>query len=193
MQQKTSKLITASDYARLRGLNKSTVSRQIRRGQIPASAEGLIDPVAADRARERNLDQSKRLGAELRKRSLPPRGDRKADTVAAPPAAAVDGLDLTHQARVGVLAEITDPSEVIMFALSCVHLGCSRELACALAQMYSTWPALGLDDIGPEELEGFAEPSLDKWQRELGRFDMEAADALCDSALVNRGDMAGVE
>jgi len=191
--QTTSKLITASEYARLRDLNKSTVSRQIRRGQIPVSAEGLIEPVAADRARERNLNQTKRLGAELRKRSLPPRGDRKVDAVAAPPAAAVDELDVAHQARVSVLAEIAAPSEVIAFAMSCVSLGCSRELACALAQLYSAWPALALADIGSEDLEGFAEPSPDEWRRALGRFDVEAADALCDSALTNRGDMAGVE
>jgi hypothetical protein len=190
---KTSKLITAAAYARLRGLAKSTISRQIRRGQIPVSAEGLLDPVAADRARERNLDQSKRLGAELRKRSLPPRGNRKADAAAAPPAAGVDEPDLTHQARVDVLAEIAAPSEVLLFALACVHLGCSRELACAMAQLYSAWPALALDDVSPEDLEGIAEPSPDEWRRALGRFDMQAADQLCDSALTNRGDMAGVE
>jgi hypothetical protein len=191
--QPKSKYITPSAYAKLRGLNKSTVCRQVKSGQIPVNSEGRLDPVAADRARERNLDPSKRLGAEARKRNPPPRGDRKADAVAGPPAAAVDEQDRTHQTRVDVLKEIAAPPECLMFALACLHLGCSRELACALAKMYFTWPALALEDLDPEDLDGITEPSSDEWQRELGRFDVEAADALCDSALMNRGDMAGAE
>jgi len=191
--QPKSKYITPSAYAKLRGLNKSTVCRQVKSGQIPVNSEGRLDPVAADRARERNLDPSKRLGAEARKRNPPPRGDRKADAVAGPPAAAVDEQDRTHQTRVDVLKEIAAPPECLMFALACLHLGCSQELACALAKMYSIWPALALEDIDPEDLDGITEPSPDEWQRALGRFDVEAADALCDSALMNRGDMAGAE
>jgi hypothetical protein len=191
--QPKSKYITPSAYAKLRGLNKSTVCRQVKSGQIPVNSEGRLDPVSADRARERNLDPSKRLGAEARKRNPPPRGDRKADAVAGPPAAAVDEQDRTHQTRVDVLKEIAAPPECLMFALACLHLGCSRELACALAKMYFTWPALALEDLDPEDLDGITEPSSDEWQRELGRFDVEAADALCDSALMNRGDMAGAE
>ena len=191
--QPKSKYITPSAYAKLRGLNKSTVCRQVKSGQIPVNSEGRLDPVAADRARERNLDPSKRLGAEARKRNPPPRGDRKADAVAGPPAAAVDEQDRTHQTRVDVLKEIAAPPECLMFALACLHLGCSRELACALAKMYSTWPAVALEDVDPEDLDWITEPSSDEWQRELGRFDVEAADALCDSALMNRGDMAGAE
>jgi hypothetical protein len=42
--------ITPAQYARQRGVAKSTVSRQIASGLIPTEADGLIDPVRADRA-----------------------------------------------------------------------------------------------------------------------------------------------
>ena len=67
MQRKRGKdLLTAAEYARLRGLNRSTISRQIRSGQIPTH-EGLIDPTEADRARERNLDPAKSTAAKMRR------------------------------------------------------------------------------------------------------------------------------
>jgi hypothetical protein len=46
-------------YARSRGLNVSTISRQVRRGKIPTDASGLIDPEAADDARRRNLSSAR--------------------------------------------------------------------------------------------------------------------------------------
>lgn len=46
-------------YARLRGLNRSTVSRQIRDGKIPIH-NGMVDPAEADLARENNLDAGRR-------------------------------------------------------------------------------------------------------------------------------------
>lgn len=51
--------ITPAAYARLRGLNKSTISRQIREGKIPTH-DGLVDPDEADEARRNNLDMSRR-------------------------------------------------------------------------------------------------------------------------------------
>lgn len=59
MQQATKELITPAAYARLRGLNRSTVSRQIRDGVIPTTG-GMIGPEAADRARDSNLNQKRR-------------------------------------------------------------------------------------------------------------------------------------
>jgi hypothetical protein len=53
------KLITPAAYARLRGLNRSTISRQIRTGSIPTH-DGLVNPGEADHSRENNLDASKR-------------------------------------------------------------------------------------------------------------------------------------
>src|SRR5689334_22580636 len=52
-------LVSKAEYARMRGLAKSTISREVQRGQIP-TVDGRIDPVAADRARNENLDQAKR-------------------------------------------------------------------------------------------------------------------------------------
>jgi hypothetical protein len=53
------KLVTPAAYARLKGLNKSTISRQIARGIIPAHG-GKVDPEEADQARRDNLNQSMR-------------------------------------------------------------------------------------------------------------------------------------
>ena len=51
-------LVSLSEYARRRGLNKSTISRQVRDGLIPTHS-GLINPAEADRARAENLDPSR--------------------------------------------------------------------------------------------------------------------------------------
>ena len=45
--EKKSKLITASAYAKSRGLNRSTISREIASGKIP-TVNGLYDPELAD-------------------------------------------------------------------------------------------------------------------------------------------------
>lgn len=50
--------ISPAEYARRRGLNRSTISRQIARGIIPAH-KGLVDPKEADRARQKNLHLSR--------------------------------------------------------------------------------------------------------------------------------------
>ena len=55
-----SEFITPAEYARSRNLNKSTVSRQIRNGAIPTTADGLIDPLAADRSRDYYLNPKRR-------------------------------------------------------------------------------------------------------------------------------------
>jgi hypothetical protein len=66
MQQTNGKLITAAAYARLRGLNRSTISRQIASGVIP-TIDGLLDPRAADLAREKNLNGIRKEQAARRK------------------------------------------------------------------------------------------------------------------------------
>jgi hypothetical protein len=48
-------LVTPNKYAKLRGLNRSTISRQIRAGKI-RTHDGLLDPKEADRDRRQNLD-----------------------------------------------------------------------------------------------------------------------------------------
>lgn len=53
-------LITQAEYARRRGLNKSTISRQVRDQIIPTHGERrLIDPAEADLARENNTDPTR--------------------------------------------------------------------------------------------------------------------------------------
>jgi hypothetical protein len=59
MKQKKETLVTPAQYARSRGLNRSTISRQIGDGKIPTIG-GLIDPKAADVARQRNLSGARR-------------------------------------------------------------------------------------------------------------------------------------
>jgi hypothetical protein len=66
MQLTNGKLITAAEYARLRGLNRSTISRQIAAGAIP-TVGGLLDPRAADLAREKNLNGIRKEQAARRK------------------------------------------------------------------------------------------------------------------------------
>jgi hypothetical protein len=70
MQQTNGKLITPAEYARLRGLNRSTICRQIASGAIP-TVGGLLDPRAADTAREKNLNGIRREQAARRKAERP--------------------------------------------------------------------------------------------------------------------------
>src|ERR1051325_316777 len=60
-------LVTPAAYAKLRGLARSTVSRQIREGKIPTRNAGLVNPAEADRARSLNLDARRRQQAKDRK------------------------------------------------------------------------------------------------------------------------------
>jgi hypothetical protein len=61
MQQK--KLLTPAQYARLRNLNRSTISRQIQDGKIPAHG-GLLDPQEADEARRQNVRVKEKESAQ---------------------------------------------------------------------------------------------------------------------------------
>jgi hypothetical protein len=85
-------LITPAAYARLRNLNRSTVSRQIHAGVIPVH-QGRVDPAEADLARDRDLCVVHSASARLRKQlaaaapastirfgqSAPPAARRNAD------------------------------------------------------------------------------------------------------------------
>lgn len=53
------RLMSQSEFARARGLNKSTIAREVQRGAIPLSRDGKIDPEVADAARRNNLDPRK--------------------------------------------------------------------------------------------------------------------------------------
>jgi hypothetical protein len=64
-------LITKAEYARRRGVNKSTISRQVSAGIIPTHGpEKLIDPAEADEALARNKDPAR--GGDRRQFAYPP-------------------------------------------------------------------------------------------------------------------------
>ena len=75
-------LVTPSQYAEMRGLNRSTIGRQVRAGLI-ASHGGLINPVEADRCRASNVRQPRggraRSTAESEPSPVGDQGRRKQD------------------------------------------------------------------------------------------------------------------
>src|ERR1039458_6977759 len=135
-------------YARLRGLNRSTVSRQIRDGKIQAPG-GMIDPAAADRARAENLDGIRHAQATARKveraakaattpneliRSVAAKCWKTPEEKPAPPVhrpAVASGTE-AHAAVVAVLRRIVAPTEVLRFAAVALRLGCSASQAYSL-------------------------------------------------------------
>ena len=173
MQRKaTGNLITAAAYAKLRGLSRSTVSRQVRAGQIP-TRNGLIDPIAADSAREKNLDPARRAGAELRKRNRPRRASDPGE-----------GDGSAREVRIDVLAEVTAVRAVLAFAEDGVRMGLSKVQACAAAQLYSIHAGEALPDIECDDYDArFADPTPDDWRRIFGDFDIAAADALVELVI----------
>lgn len=92
--QQEGKLLSISEYARLRNLNKSTISRQIADGKIP-TRDGRIDPVEADTARTRNLSSCKVEAATLRKRARAQASPRRARVEPYPVRAQNRALDLS--------------------------------------------------------------------------------------------------
>lgn len=173
MQRKRGKdLLTAAEYARLRGLNRSTISRQIRSGQIPTH-EGLIDPTEADRARERNLDPAKSTAAKMRREHEHSVKHRTED---------VDRGG-GNGAVVAALAAITSPSEVLAFARSCLRIGLTPEQACAVGQLYATRPAMAIPDIDPDDLTELEDVTDGEWKEAFGRLDLAEAERLADLAF----------
>lgn len=165
MQRKRSKdLLSPAEYARLRGLNRSTISRQIRAGQIPTH-DGLIDPTEADGARERNLDPAKRVAAKMRRQRA----------ITANRATAEATQKGERSAVVAALTEIANPSAALEFACACRRMGLSQVQACAVGQMYSR---MVLECLSPEEVIELPEASEEQWLEALGSFDIDEADRL---------------
>jgi hypothetical protein len=136
---------------------------------------GLIDPIAADSAREKNLDPARRAGAELRKRNRPP--ERRAPDPG-------EGDGSAREVRIDVLAEVTAVREVLGFAEDCVRMGLSKVQACAAAQLYSIHAGEALPDIECDDYDArFADPTPDDWHRLFGDFDIAEADALVELVI----------
>ena len=147
-------LISPAAYARRVGVNKSTISRQIAQGKIP-TVGGLIDPAAADKARNRNLDPVRRQAFVQR-------------TIAA------------HQAKRPVLTEaltlLAAPDEVLKFAGVALRAGCTPQQAYIVGTWYAMRPALALPVV-PEDLVGFEDVTPSQWRKMLGSdFDLAAAE-----------------
>jgi hypothetical protein len=176
-------LIKPSAYAKLRGLNKSTVSRQVAAGVIPLH-DGLVDPVEADASRDRNLCHSHRAAAKFKKDMC---GAPTAEVVpAVVPAAPVDRVDRASAERAGmasVIRRVTAPAEVLKFARIAIAMGCTPVQAFVIANWFAQLPALAIDELTDADLNTLAEPSEAAWRQLLGRhFDFECAWVLHDKA-----------
>ncbi len=170
------KLITPAEYARLRGLNRSTIGRQIAEGKIPTAADGKIDPVAADRARDRNLDQGRREQAARQKAR---RAKKPIPLAVQPIRRALTAAD--KGAVVDTLRQITAPAEVLQFARVALRAGCSPLQAYIVATWFSVQPTLNLDVEVEDLCNGFEDPTEAQWRELLGEdFNFDTADAEFD-------------
>jgi hypothetical protein len=157
--------LTPAQYARLRGLNRSTVCRQIAAGVIPTMGDGMIDPKAADAARERNLDPCARERAAVRKANRP--------AGIAPSSGVAPSGETTRR----ILLQISGPEAVLGFARLALRAGCTPLQSYILGNMHGVRSALALDSVDPMDLGDLPEASETQWAELLGRdFDFERAD-----------------
>lgn len=163
MQQK--KTLTIAEYSRLRGLNKSTVSRQVREGKIP-TVDGRIDPIAADQAREQNLNPARKAGAARRKAGK--RNDTESNATPAENSPAV-----AH-----VVRRIISVDQQLAFGRACLAVGSTPEQAFAIGSWFGSAVAGAIPEVSVEDLEGCSDPSEAEWRRALGAIDFEEADSL---------------
>jgi|GEM_PF-2609084 len=85
--------VTPVEFARLCGVNRSTVSRWLRNGRIAADAQGLLDPATADRMRaatESPLPHHQARKAQFDEARAAGRGGDPASAPPGEPAAAVE-------------------------------------------------------------------------------------------------------
>lgn len=182
-------LIKPAEYARLRGLNRSTISKQIAAGVIPAH-EGLVDPVEADRARDRNLNYAKRRNVPL---VLPSptvlageAGGYPARSGSGTPARGrLEGAPLLAY-RLRTFGAVTDTAR---FAL---RIGCTPEQVVLLDRWFGRqiYGALSEGDVAALDAALHAAGELDfafDWERVLGvpPVSFEESEALFD-ALTKR-------
>jgi|SRR5579862_3059934 len=116
MQRATdAKRITPSAYAKLRRLNKSTISRQVRAGAIPVGADGLLNVEEADKARARNLRRPRGGGDKERQVA------RRKAAMPSP-----DGVDVYEYFR-SRLPELT--RVLLRMGMSASHAAAAPEIA----------------------------------------------------------------
>src|ERR1051325_1226832 len=155
-------LVTPAAYAKLRGLARSTVSRQIREGKIPTRNAGMVNPAEAERARSLNLDARRRQQAKARKQRRAmgtSTGSGSSPKSPIPTAAADPEIEETsHTVAVEILRIVAAPSEVLQMARVALALGCSREQAYAAGLWHACQAALAVDKVTCDDLAGFEEP-----------------------------------
>ena len=123
---------TQSDYAQHAGISKQAVSAQVKAGKIPRLPDGRIDFLAADKARQKNLDPT-RGGAVS---SGNGEGDVSLrDTKAAREILALEQDRIKHARLVGELVLARDISDAvaqsgmkIKQAQEHILLGCVEEM-----------------------------------------------------------------
>lgn len=132
-------LVSQSEYARMRGLWRSTVTRQIASGVIPVHGDRrMVNPEEADRCREEILHPFK--GAR--------RGLRAAEN------ADSTRVNLTdyQQGAAFITNAFRHPARIESFAEVCVSLGCSAAQAYVIAKVYSyllgAWLQNWVNDCG---------------------------------------------
>ena len=165
----------------LTGSTRQAVHGAVKTRRISLLVDGSIDPVVADAEWLRRTDPSKQRKVSPHGRAPAGDGTCKPERARGQAGAPDDGE--YHAGQVEALASITSVTEVLSFAVVCARLGCSREVASAIAQLHSSRAVLAVDGVTEDDLsgEGFIDPTPENWRRELGEFDLDEADALCDS------------
>jgi hypothetical protein len=187
MQQKVRKLVSPAAYARSRGLNRSTISRQIRDGKIP-TLEGMLDPEIADLAREKNLDQGKRSDEAVRKAQRDDATKRAAVPSVPVPTVQHSGAPVAHAAVVDALRRVTAPLEILAFAKVALAAGASPTIAFVLGVWYATAPVMALAELDDNDIRDFGEPTEAEWRELLGGdFDFDDAGEVYDRATETGG------
>jgi hypothetical protein len=121
----TNAMVTPAAYAESRGLNRSTICRQIRAGKIPTH-NGFVKPSEADRARRENLSEPRGGG----------RRKQKADR---------EPINFQEDFWVGALAQMNQlrsPEKCGVIAELAIAYGCSAWQAWALATVWHVMIAL---------------------------------------------------
>lgn len=110
--------VTQAEFARMAGVNRSTVHRWIQNGRIEADAQGLIDPEAAARmreatespmphhqARKAQFDEGRQCGVQGGAETTQLKPSERGVTVAPPETEIINKEEVRHRRDVAVMLE----------------------------------------------------------------------------------------
>jgi hypothetical protein len=187
MRSKTLKGLTYGQYANhrktlgLTGQTKQSVAAAVKSRRIAALPDGSIDPERADAQWQARTDPGKQRSRPANPERRAPKAPRRVDDDGMVKSQGTEIEDAIHAARISALAGITAVAEVLAFAKDCARLGCSHEVACALAQCYSVRAAKALPDVECDDFdERFGDPTPEEWRAVLGDVDLSEAEQLCN-------------